>query len=264
MEILTGFAGGTLAWHSVPAPDRTGPNQDAVGAFDLGSRRGVCVVLDGAGGERDGARASALALKTIGKRLASPGEAARMRAALVDGIEEADRAVREKCPGGAATLAAALWDDGGLRTFAVGDARILWIGGGGRIKYANVPHGPVGYAVEAGLLEPEAAMEHRDRHLISNALGGETTHLELAGPFPLRARDRVLLASDGLTDNLLERRIADLVRRGRADRTLASLMEEASRAMRGDGGDGPGKPDDLSVALWGPAPRDRTVSRRSP
>ncbi|MGI9590762.1 MAG: PP2C family protein-serine/threonine phosphatase, partial [Myxococcota bacterium] len=79
---------------------------------------------------------------------------------------------------------------------------ILLIGQRGRVKLQTVDHSPVGFAVEAGLLDADAALHHEDRHIISNFVGGADLRIEMGSGLHLAERDTLCLASDGLADNL--------------------------------------------------------------
>ncbi len=252
-------AGGTAVLYTHRSPLKGGDagNEDAAAALAYGDEAGALIVADGVGGHAVGDQASAGATQALCTAITEAGAAetdARrdLRDVVLDGFELANAAV-SALPGGAATtLLVAELRDGSVRIHHAGDSQALVTGQRGRVKHQTTPHSPVGYAVEAGLLDEEAAMVHEDRHLVSNALGAADMHIEIGSPIPLAPRDTILLASDGLFDNLPLDEIVEIVRRGPLLRAVERLVHGARARMTGDAA--PGKPDDLTVIAWRPGP----------
>ncbi|MBW3540064.1 MAG: protein phosphatase 2C domain-containing protein [Planctomycetes bacterium] len=257
------IAGGTAALYTARCPGKATPNEDALLALPFGERSAVLAVADGLGGVRAGERASALvveALETTLKSLAPSdslasgepltGNGAQLRTAILDAIETANRRVREMALGAASTLAAVEIHEGTVLWYHVGDSTILVTGQRGRVKTQTIPHSPVGYAVESGLLDADAALHHDDRHLVSNVIGSADMRIEIGSAVRLKARDTVLLASDGLSDNLLPAEIVDLCRTGSLPTAVERLTALARQRMNAAEPGHPSKPDDLSVILF--------------
>ena len=137
------------------------------------------------------------------------GEPIDLRAAILNGIEAANQAVRDLGTGAATTLALVEIQDRTIRTYHVGDSEILVTGQRGKVKLQTIPHSPIGYAVEAGLMEEEEAIHHEARHVISNVIGSDQMRIEMGPPTELAPRDTLLLASDGLFDNLFPDEIVE-------------------------------------------------------
>jgi serine/threonine protein phosphatase PrpC len=129
------------------------------------------------------------------------------------------------------------------------------IGQKGKVKLLTKSHSPVGYAVEAGVLDEEEAMHHEQRHLISNAVGSPEMYIEIGSALDLAPRDTLVVASDGLFDNLHADEIVALCRKGKlaeaSRRLIARCRERMTEPQEGQ----PSKPDDLSFILY----RRRTV-----
>ena len=70
--------------------------------------------------------------------------------------------------------------------------------------------------------------------------------MEIGPCLEMGSRDTLIIASDGLFDNLFEKEVIEVMRKGRLATSLQSLTDAASERMRGQG-DSPCKPDDLSV-----------------
>ncbi len=248
--------GGEVCVFSRRCPGKETPNEDAAGVFLLGEDAIVLVVADGAGGLRGGELASDMALKEFAAELeAVVTDGGPVRNAVLNGIEAANRAVCDLAIGAATTLAAVEIEGGRARTYHVGDSGVLVTGQRGKLKHSTTAHSPTGYAVEAGVLDEEQALHHEERHLVSNVIGAPDMHIELGPALVLSPRDTVLVASDGLLDNLRTEELVEFARRGPLARAARSLAQRASERMEHDGGEAPSKPDDLTLLLYRPKTR---------
>jgi serine/threonine protein phosphatase PrpC len=108
----------------------------------------------------------------------------------------------------------------------------------------------VGYAVEAGMLDGEEALHHDERHLVSNLVGSAEMRIEVGSPLELAPLDTVLLASDGLFDNLLQPEIVDEIRVKPLEQVARTLAEAAASRMDEPAQGQPSKPDDLTFLLY--------------
>ena len=80
--------------------------------------------------------------------------------------------------------------------------------------------------------------------------------IDVGATIDLHARDTVMLASDGLTDNLHLHEIVATIRKGPLVNAINSLTRLAGHRMTVDSNSQPSKPDDLSVILFRkPKPR---------
>lgn len=250
--LVHAFAGGQVAWFTEASPDREDPqtNEDGALLVRVGPERGVIAVADGLGGQPGGAAASQRALEALGEVVAEADpEAESLRAAVLDGMERADAAIRSLGIGAATTLVVAELQGEGLRPYHVGDSGMLLVGQRGRVKLQTVAHSPVGYAVESGLLDEDEALHHEDRHLVSNWVGSEHMRIEVGSMRRIAVRDTLLLATDGLFDNLAPAEIVERIRCGSLQEAAAGLAQRCRERM-GRGDDGPSKPDDLTFALF--------------
>ena len=242
---------GQLSVYSRGGPEREGPNEDGAAYFQLGPRHVVLAVTDGVGGARGGAQATEEGLRCLAERLAQVGDDPdRSREAILSAIEEANERIEAWGTGAGTTLALAeLWDDQ-VRTYHVGDSLVLGAEKRGGLRFQTVPHSPVGFAYEHGLLDEHEAMHHEDRHLIFNMLGTTEMRIEVSPALPFESGDTLLLASDGLFDNLWMEEIVSRLG-GRDPLSIArALVELARRRMQEARGEDPHKPDDLSLIVW--------------
>lgn len=232
---------------SIPKPGREGPNEDAAALIALGEDAAVAVVSDGAGGHPGGAEAASLAVRAVCDAVAGVGsDLGNLREAIINGFESADQAISGLGTGSAATLAVVEIQGSHMRAYHAGDSMVLVTGQRGRIKWLTIPHSPVGYAVEAGLLDRGEALHHEDLHLVSNLLGAQGMRIELGASLELAPRDTVVLASDGLSDNLHLDEIVERVRKGPLYRASAELAALGRERMASPSEGVPSKPDDLT------------------
>ena len=246
------LAGGVAVVHTSRAPYRE-VNQDAAAVIPLDATSAVIAVADGVGGERGGARAAELAVTCLAEAVRSRGDA-ELRTAVLDGFEAANRAVQADGGGGMTTLAVLAIESGAVRPYHVGDSAILLFGQRGKLKLQTVSHSPVGFALEAGLLDEEEAMHHEDRHVVSNVLGSPDMRIEIGAKRRLASRDTAVVASDGLFDNLHTDEIVERARRGDPADAARSLARAARGRMQRDAEGSPSKPDDLTLVLFRPTP----------
>jgi serine/threonine protein phosphatase PrpC len=133
----------------------------------------------------------------------------------------------------------------------VGDSGIYLIGQRGKLKLQTIAHSPIGYALESGLIDETDAIHHEHRHMISNVLGSEEMRIEIGPALSMAARDTLLLATDGLLDNLLIDEIVQRVRKGPLVDAVQRLVDDAWRRMRTQLSEAsPSKPDDLTIVAF--------------
>lgn len=246
-------AAGEAVVFSARAPDKLTYNEDSAAVIPVNDTSGILVVADGLGGERAGHEASALAMRTLMETVrASTGDrdATQLRAAILDGIETANRLILDMGIGAATTIAVVEINEGHVRPYHVGDSMILVVGGLGKLKLLTVSHAPVAMAVEAGLLDAAEAMHHDERHIVSNVVGSSTMRIEIGPPLKLAPRDTVLIASDGLSDNLHMEEVIARIRKGPLTRAMSKLVAAADQRMRTPQPGLPHKPDDLTVIAY--------------
>src|SRR5690606_20461658 len=144
-------------------------------------------------------------------------------------FEKANESLLKQGKGSACTLSVCEISHGSLRPYHVGDTEIWLMGQRGKLKLQTVAHSPVGYAREAGLLTTQQAFEHAERHLVLNLLGTPNMHIDVGPELRMKRKDTLLIASDGLFDNLNENEIIETLRKGPLYRSTLRLTEEARR-----------------------------------
>jgi serine/threonine protein phosphatase PrpC len=245
------LAGGVVALYSMRCPGKETPNEDAVAIIPTATESGVLAVADGLGGAPAGKQASFLAIQSLARAVDEAiREDAEVRTGILNGFESANEDVLALAMGAATTLTVVEFDGHFVRHYHVGDSMVLLTGQRGKVKMQSIPHSPVGYAVEAGMLDETDAMHHEERHVISNVIGSADMRIEVGSAIEFAPRDTLLLASDGLSDNLHMPEIVECVRKGSLDKVTQDLARDARERME-SGGDGePSKPDDLTFAIF--------------
>ena len=252
---------GIAAVYTSRCPGKETPNEDAAALIPCGDKACVLVVADGVGGARGGLEASSRAVKAL-KKAVDKGldEGAALRGAILDGFEAANRTVLDLGLGAATTLTMVEIEGMRIRSYHVGDSPALVVGQRGKIKLQSISHSPVGYGLEGGFIDEKEALHHEERHLVSNVIGTEEMRIYVGPALKLASRDTVLMASDGLVDNLRTQEIVDCVRKGPLEKAANVLARQAGSRMRSGERGAPSKPDDLTFILFRLHERRRRVS----
>ncbi len=172
-------------------------NEDSLLVSDDGR---LIVVADGMGGHQGGEVASATAVATLRAEI----EAGR---SVEDAVVAANRAVLERADGDpklrgmGTTVTSGIVDGSSLRIAHVGDSRAYLLRDS-TLRQVTVDHSVVAELIAAGELTEEEALVDRRRSMITRALGIERNVAVDVITIDLRAGDRLLLCSDGLTTML--------------------------------------------------------------
>lgn len=243
-------AGGEALVHVRKRPGRAGCNEDAAMVAAIDDRRAVLMVADGAGGLPEGAFAARVAVDRVVQALVRRAPHDDLRACVRAALEDAHRTIAAVGHGAATTANLVLIDGDQLWSLHVGDSVTLVIDGAGACKLRTVPHSPVGIKVRDGVLSEEQAIRDAELHLVHNLLGVGCCHVDPSGLVRLDAGDTILIATDGLFDNLVPREVISRVSGEGLGRRVEEVAAEAWRRMTDPAGDDPSKPDDLAVVAF--------------
>lgn len=251
--------GVAIAWLTRASPGEDRPNQDACMLRGVPSGGLILGVADGMGGGPAGDVAAAIALEELDLALDAEDSAGDSRGAILRGLESANERVQAEAPGAGTTVVVAEVDGTTLRSCHIGDSGLLVVSQRGQIKYRTVAHSPVGYALEAGVLDEGDALRHDQLHEVSNALGFSGMRVEISATRELSPYDTVVLATDGILDNLTSEEVGRLVASGGLRAAACALAQACEARMAGSAPAGPSKPDDLTFVLY--RPRTRAADR---
>lgn len=243
---------GTAVVWTQRSPDKEDQqaNEDSAAVISVAEGVTVLAVADGAGGMRAGADASRTAIMGIARTLEEWTEPASLRERILEAFDRVNRELIEAALGSGTTLAVALLQADCARFFHVGDSTIVAMGQRGLIRNQTIMHSPTGYAVESGLLDERAALLHEDRHLISNIVGTADMTVEMGPAIRLKPFDTILIASDGLFDNLHIEEVVEIARKGPLAQAVESLAGECVARMQSETPRQPSKLDDLAILAF--------------
>jgi len=109
----------------------------------------------------------------------------------------------------------------------IGDSRLYRLRGA-KLEQITEDHTWVARALKAGDLHPDQARVHPWRHVLAQCLGREDLNQVEAQALQLQSGDRLLLCSDGLTEELPDQLIASHLKSIRAcEKAAASLINAA-------------------------------------
>lgn len=199
-------------------------------------RRGVFVVADGMGGHAAGEVASEMAVQIVARNLL--GLATVLDRAAAEKLEQAmrdanraiyDRMLAEVDKQGMGTTASVLvLSDNQFLIGQIGDSRIYLLRDGALTQLTK-DHSYVQEQVDAGLLTPEQARYHPYSNVITRCVGASESVEADIYEGEMKPGDVFLLASDGLTGMVDDRRLqAMLLARSGPGRIVDALIAEAN------------------------------------
>ena len=200
----------------------------------------IFAVADGMGGHAAGDRASA----AVATSLAAAAEEGRLAnaedldAAILDAAAAID-VLSHGLPTGAGTtltgvLITELENTPMLLIFNIGDSRVYGLTAQG-LSRITVDHSVVQELIDAGRLDPADAEDHPESNIITRSIGFEEDPKPDLWGVALTAGLRILVCSDGLTREVTDSQIGDLLGRGIPTGATADSLLDA--ALSGGGRD---------------------------
>lgn len=213
-------------------------NQDSVFTSEkpIGNLPNLFVVADGMGGHKAGDYASKFAVEVILREIAGNQET-ELPAIMQSAIEAANRellAEAETDPrfhGMGTTIVLAAIENSTLWTANVGDSRLYLIDE--HIQQITRDHSLVAEMVLKGELSKEEARVHRDKNIITRAVG-VVDHVQ-ADIYEQELPEgcRVLMCTDGLSNMLADDEILSIVK---SQRDIVETVERLVQAANDNGG----------------------------
>lgn len=210
-------------------------NEDSLFA-DANRDRGLFIVADGMGGHAAGEVASAMAVEIISGELpvSKAVENGDVHASIAEALRHANQAIYKRTVDevekqGMGTTVSALFLSGTRYVIGhIGDSRIYLLRNG-EFRQLTKDHSYVQEQVDAGLLTPEQARSHPYSNVITRCCGAASDVEPDIQDGDFREGDVFLLASDGLTAMLDDKRIEQILRTPLSpSRVVAKLISEAN------------------------------------
>jgi len=205
-------------------------------AVDANGDRGLFVVADGMGGHAAGEVASEMAVQIIGLELAGLRNIDDNASGdkVMDALKKAnrnihDRTIAEVDKQGMGTTASVLIVANNRYLIGqVGDSRVYLLRDGA-LKQLTKDHSYVQEQVDAGFLTPEQARYHPYSNVITRCVGASPEVQPDVYQGDVKVGDLFLVASDGLTGMVDDRRLHTLLMsRAEPERKVHSLIAEAN------------------------------------
>ena len=198
--------------------------------------RGLFIVADGMGGHAAGEVASEMAVQIVKRELADLSELDSNDATrkVQDSLKRANRAIHDRTitevdkQGMGTTASVLLMTARRLLIGQVGDSRVYRLRDGA-LSQITKDHSYVQEQVDAGFLTPEQARYHPYSNVITRCVGASPDVEPDLYDGDVRVGDIFLVASDGLTGMVDDRRLAQLLMsRLTPERKVHNLIAEAN------------------------------------
>lgn len=191
-------------------------NEDSVGYYE-DRDFGIYIVADGMGGHNAGEVASKLAKDVVMNYVLNHRDEESPEEILNEALQNANRRIykegllNEDCNGMGTTITAAFLRDNELTIANVGDSRAYILKDNQLIKVTK-DHSLVQELLDNGTITIEEAKSHPNRNVITRAVG--TNPVVNADYYKLDIRhiSKVLLCSDGLTNEVSEEAILEVLK----------------------------------------------------
>jgi serine/threonine protein phosphatase PrpC len=220
----------------------------------------LIAVADGMGGHAGGEVASAIAINTLQQLLPvinDPAIDLDSRADLFLNISyEVDaeilRVSKEKpeLSGMGTTLTALSLSDNQVDLLHIGDSRCYRFRDN-KLEKLSYDHTVMQELLDQGRLTPEEVFDHPQRSLLTQALMGDSGIDPVLMSYEVKAGDKFLLCSDGLTNVLSELEIIRIIKATAEDKLLAELIKETKAK---------GAPDNITIVWASIAESDSDIS----
>ena len=211
----------------------------------VGNLSNFFIVADGMGGHKAGDRASKETVEMMLEKISTLKET-DPKVILQEALNVANRKVfldasaSEDLEGMGTTVVAATILDGKLLAMNVGDSRLYLISDG-EIRQITMDHSLVEEMVRKGILAKEKARNHPKKNIITRAVGVAPTVEPDFFEVDLKAGDKILMCSDGLSNMLEDEELQKIVDSVGTLEDKAKLLVDAANVNGGK--------DNVSVIL---------------
>ena len=183
--------------------DKSANNEDALYIYHNGDDIvfGTC---DGAGGYPDGDKASKLICEKACEFLTDSN------VDTLDKIDEINTELKKKVKKGKSTFTLCRYHEGSFKFSSIGDSEVS-IFSEEHTLYQSISHSPIGFQVQAGMLDEEEALLEPGRNIVSFLMGDEVYHVDSSSKLKFDKSMISVCGSDGLFDNFTFSEIEDLL-----------------------------------------------------
>lgn len=211
-------------------------NQDA---YFVDPEERFFIVADGMGGHAGGQEASRLAIEAIQTFLAQKWNTDLDSATLLrQAVLEANQAILqdqrlhpERSDMGT-TVVVVIFRDQNPLCAHIGDSRLYRLRGA-KLDQITEDHTWVARAMRSGEITPDQARVHPMRHVLAQCLGRPDLEVVEIQTLSVQSGDRLLLCSDGLTEELSDQLIATHLKTIRACEKAATALINAAKDRGG-------------------------------
>ncbi|MBM0740700.1 Stp1/IreP family PP2C-type Ser/Thr phosphatase [Phormidium sp. CLA17] len=197
------------------------------------------IVADGMGGHAGGEEASHLATQTIQAYLEKSWHTAESSKIILEqALLEANQAIindQRQHPARSdmgTTVVVLLFRDEQPLCAHIGDSRLYRLRGA-KLDQITEDHTWVALAIRMGEISPDQARVHPWRHVLAQCLGREDLRQIDVQPVQIQPSDRLLLCSDGLTEELSDQVIASQLKSIRVCEKAAAALINAAKEHGG-------------------------------
>ena len=215
-------AGGRISIKAVGLTDRGKVRVHNEDTFSISEDLGLFIVSDGMGGHQAGDLASKMVVEALPSELVSELRKASvatedyMNEALKCAIVNLSILIHRKSSemlqlrGMGATVVACLIRSGVASIAHMGDSRV-YLMRNGVLEQLTEDHTIVELMLQLGQINRKQATKHPARHALTRHMGMEGEMGPEVGLLDLKEGDRLLLCSDGLTNEVINREIAEIL-----------------------------------------------------
>jgi PPM family protein phosphatase len=205
---------------------------------------GLVMISDGLGGHRAGDVASRMVVRLLPEMLARglssvpPENSVLTNKVIRDIITDLSRELRSRAGkhpaqfGMGATLVMALFLENRVHIAAMGDSR-AYLCRQRELKRLTEDHSVLGILLSQGVVTREQAQEHEARGRLTRYIGMEGEVYPDVGGLDLVDGDRFVLCSDGLTAEVADETIAEILQRGTNVEEICSCLVHAAKEAGG-------------------------------
>jgi len=212
-------------------------NQDA---FYIDPDGRYFILADGMGGHAGGEEASRLATETVRAFLDTNWQKDSYTPDLIlkEAIARANRAILQDQAANPSrsdagtTIVVVLFKNSQPWYAHVGDSRLYRLRGA-KLEQVSEDHTWIAKAIQNGVVNLDEARRHPWRHMLLQCLGREDLKPSQANPIALQPGDRLMICSDGLTEELTDDRITHHLKTVRSSPYAVKTLIEAAKAKGG-------------------------------